>query len=119
MLHAAAPFLPRGTKIRRPLLEELSALWPFSTPMMLRLKCDPLGAPFPAWPTLAESVPASWLPVGLVQATPASAPRARIPATVFVVCMMHLGCWVENAPPRICRGHDRGPTSLAPSLRPG
>src|ERR1043166_4655428 len=93
MLHAAVPLLPRGTKIRRPLLLELSAVWPFSTPMMLRLKCCPLGAPFPVWPTAADSVPASWLPVGSVQATPASAPTARIPATAFVVRMMHLRGW--------------------------
>src|ERR1044071_602332 len=114
MRHAAVPFLPRGTKIRRPLLEELSAVWPFSTPMMLRLKCCPLGAPFPVWLTAADSVPASWLPVGLVQATPASAPTARIPATAFVVRMMHLGGGMENAPARTCHGPDRVPTSLAP-----
>src|SRR5205823_9606632 len=35
------------TKIRRPSLLFMSAVLSFGTPMMLRLKCEPLGAPLP------------------------------------------------------------------------
>src|SRR5919204_3028396 len=35
------------TKMRCPLLSSIAAVLSFGTPMMLRLKCVPLGAPFP------------------------------------------------------------------------